>query len=152
MCHSTESAKVDDLVWVMDTQRRKGRSPKLSMNWDGPYKVERVISDWLYQLRKGHCKSQVMHHNRLKPDMGTNPAVEHETEEAEEATQELHALAAEEIASGELAEEIASEEGREDLIVQVEEEPAFTPDPTPTTVPVHTRAGRAPKRPHYLRD
>ena len=144
--------KVDDLVWVRDTRRRKGRSPKLAMNWDGPYKVERVISDWLYQLKKGQGKSQVMHHNRLKPDMGTNPAIEHEAEDAEEATQELHALAAEEIASGELAEEIASEEGREDLIVQVEEEPAlFTPSPTPTAVQ-RTRAGRAPRRPRYLQD
>ena len=133
--------QVGDKVWLHDVRRRKGLSPKLSFNWDGPYTVKRVISDWLYQIVKGEGKAKVVHHNRLKADMGSNPVDHPEEEESTpaQAPQEL---------------EVASGDEGEDLIVSDDPEEVDTL-PIPETAPVLpavTRAGRVSKRPGHLRD
>ena len=74
-----------DRVWLQNKRRRKGLSPKLAAKWLGPYQVTRVISDWLYQVQKGDGKLQVVHHNRLKPDMGCNPNAEPDIQEFNES-------------------------------------------------------------------
>jgi hypothetical protein len=60
-----------DLVWLHDTRRRKGLSPKLQKRWDGPYTIVSRISDLNYEVRKpGGRKMTIVHHNRLKPYYG----------------------------------------------------------------------------------
>jgi transposase InsO family protein len=63
---------VGDQVWLQENRRYKGLSPKLSAKWVGPYSVLQVMSDWLVRIKKG-SRSQVVHHNRIKPHTGNNP-------------------------------------------------------------------------------
>ena len=55
-----------DKVWLHQTRRFKGLSPKLQSRWVGPYKVVQRISDIVYKIKKTG-KSIIVHHNRLKP-------------------------------------------------------------------------------------
>ena len=58
-------------VWLHNPQRKKGRSPKLSRNWEGPYVVVKQINDVVVQIKKGpQAKPKVVHINRLKPYTG----------------------------------------------------------------------------------
>ena len=46
-------------------------SPKLQRNWDGPYLIVDVLSYLIYKIQKSTLsKSQVVHHDRLKPYYG----------------------------------------------------------------------------------
>ena len=36
---SSAGFNVNDLVWLYNLQRRKGQSPKLQQNWEGPYQI-----------------------------------------------------------------------------------------------------------------
>uniref|UniRef100_H3AH72 Gypsy retrotransposon integrase-like protein 1 n=1 Tax=Latimeria chalumnae TaxID=7897 RepID=H3AH72_LATCH len=55
-----------DLVWLYNPQRRKGRSPKLSRAWEGPYKVLHRITDVVYWIQYGpRTKPKVIHRDRL---------------------------------------------------------------------------------------
>jgi transposase InsO family protein len=70
--------KPGDKVWLTQTRRFKGISPKLQSKWIGPYTVVKKISDVVYKVKKSTGKSIVVHHNRLKPylqrekDVNTN--------------------------------------------------------------------------------
>ncbi len=58
-------------VWLYNPQRRKGRSPKLSRNWDGPYVVVKQLNDVVVRIKKNRqAKPKVVHSNRLKPYKG----------------------------------------------------------------------------------
>ena len=58
-------------VWLYNPQRRKGRSPKLSRNWDGPYLVVKQLNDVVVRIKKSRkAKPKVVHINRLKPYTG----------------------------------------------------------------------------------
>ena len=60
-------------VWLHNPQRKKGRSPKLSRNWDGPYVVMNRINDIVVRIRKSlRANPKVVHVNRLKPYNGDN--------------------------------------------------------------------------------
>ena len=55
-------------VWLHSPQRKKGRSPKLSRNWDGSYVVVKDINDVVVRMKRSRqAKSKVVHINRLKP-------------------------------------------------------------------------------------
>ena len=63
--------EVGTSVWLHNPQRRKGKSPKLSRNWDGPYVVTDPVNEIVVRIRKSpQAKPKVVHVNRLKPYNG----------------------------------------------------------------------------------
>jgi hypothetical protein len=71
---SKHSLHVDDPVWLRIFIHSKGLSKKLSLNWDGPYKVTHKISDVTYKVQKSQrSKPKIVHFNRLKPYKGSLP-------------------------------------------------------------------------------
>lgn len=62
-----------DLVWLYNPQRRRGYSPKLQRNWEGPYEIVKRINDVVYRIKKQPTgKPRVVHYNRLAPFAGDN--------------------------------------------------------------------------------
>ena len=56
----------DELVWLFNPKRRKGISPKLTCDWEGPYVILKRINELLYRIRKSaREKPRVVHRNRL---------------------------------------------------------------------------------------
>ena len=63
---SDDTFKAGDLVWVYNTKRRKGLSPKLMCDWEGPCVIVKQINELLYRVRKSNRdKPRVIHRNRL---------------------------------------------------------------------------------------
>ncbi len=62
---SQRSYRTGDLVWVVDSSTKVGRSSKLHPPWKGPALVTKVLSPALYVVedRKGR---HVLHHDKLK--------------------------------------------------------------------------------------
>lgn len=57
----------DDRVWLYNPQRKKGRSPKLTPAWEGPYTVIKRINDVVYRIQRSpRSKMKVVHLDRLK--------------------------------------------------------------------------------------
>ena len=55
-----------DQVWLFNPKRRRGRSPKLQSNWEGPYTVKKRINDVVYRIQQeGQRKFKVVHLDRL---------------------------------------------------------------------------------------
>ena len=50
---SDDTFKVGDLVWVYNPRRRKGLSPKLTCDWEGPCVIVKQINE-LYRVRKSN--------------------------------------------------------------------------------------------------
>ncbi|GFX64799.1 retrovirus-related Pol polyprotein from transposon 412 [Trichonephila clavipes] len=60
-----------DKVWLWNPKRRKGLSPKLQTNWEGPYTVLKRLNEVVVWIQKSpHSKSKVIHYNRLAPYLG----------------------------------------------------------------------------------
>ena len=60
--------EVGDAVWLYNPKRKRGRSPKLSPAWEGPYIIVTRINDVVYRIQKTKkSKMKVVHVNRLKP-------------------------------------------------------------------------------------
>lgn len=60
--------KLNDQVWVKTFTKSKGISPKLSARWTGPFRVIKVISNLVLQIKNVKTgKVLNVHHNRLKP-------------------------------------------------------------------------------------
>ncbi|GFX05135.1 retrovirus-related Pol polyprotein from transposon 412 [Trichonephila clavipes] len=60
-----------DKVWLWNPKRRKGLSPKLQTNWEGPYTVLKRLNDAVVRIQKSpHSKPKLMHYNRLAPYLG----------------------------------------------------------------------------------
>ncbi|GFW72825.1 retrovirus-related Pol polyprotein from transposon 412 [Trichonephila clavipes] len=60
-----------DKVWLWNPKRRKGLSPKLQTNWEGPYKVLKRLNDVVVRIQKSpHSKTKVIHYNMLAPYLG----------------------------------------------------------------------------------
>ncbi|KAJ8947826.1 hypothetical protein NQ318_009970 [Aromia moschata] len=60
-------------VWLYNSQRRRGLSPKLQSSWEGPYEVVTRINDVVYRIQKlPRGKPRVVHFNRLAPFAGSN--------------------------------------------------------------------------------
>ncbi|GBM54890.1 hypothetical protein AVEN_158322-1 [Araneus ventricosus] len=43
--------KEGDLVWMYNPKRRRGPSPKLQQNWEGPYTIVKKLNDIVYRGR-----------------------------------------------------------------------------------------------------
>jgi hypothetical protein len=61
--------KVGDSVWVRSQVTRPGVSAKLSMTWEGPYTVVKVISPSVYQVQDSSGISFVRNLRQLKPNV-----------------------------------------------------------------------------------
>ncbi|GFT36283.1 retrovirus-related Pol polyprotein from transposon 412 [Trichonephila clavipes] len=60
-----------DKVWLWNPKRRKGLSPKLQTNWEGPYTVLKRLNDVVVRIQKSpHSKPKVTQYNRLAPYLG----------------------------------------------------------------------------------
>ncbi|GFU77781.1 retrovirus-related Pol polyprotein from transposon 412 [Trichonephila clavipes] len=60
-----------DEVWLWNSKRRKGLSPNLQRNWEGPYTVLKRLNDVVVRIQKSpHSKPKVIHYNRLAPYLG----------------------------------------------------------------------------------
>ncbi|GFU08175.1 retrovirus-related Pol polyprotein from transposon 412 [Trichonephila clavipes] len=62
-----------DKVWLWNPKRRKGLSPKLQTNWEGPYTVLKRLNDVMVRIQKSpHSKTKVIlvQYNRLTPYLG----------------------------------------------------------------------------------
>ena len=56
------------LVYVRTNIKKKGLSPKLQPNWEGPFIIVRKISDLIFEIRSSQAgRTKVIHHDRLKP-------------------------------------------------------------------------------------
>ena len=63
---SEETFEAGDLVWLHNPRRRKGLSPKLTCNWEGPFVIVKQVNELLYRIRKSNCdKPRIVHRNRL---------------------------------------------------------------------------------------
>ncbi|GFV82415.1 retrovirus-related Pol polyprotein from transposon 412 [Trichonephila clavipes] len=60
-----------DKVWLWNLKRRKGLSPKLQTNWEGPYTVLKRLNEVVVRIQKSpHSKPKVIHYNRLALYLG----------------------------------------------------------------------------------
>lgn len=69
----TEDCKINEgmHVWLHNPAGKKGKSPKLSLPWEGPYKVVERLTDVVFRIKKGRYGSfVVVHADRLKPYEG----------------------------------------------------------------------------------
>ena len=58
--------KVGDSVWLYNPIRKKGRTPKLDMMWQGPYGIVNLIGEVLAEIRSGkRNKSRIVHVDKL---------------------------------------------------------------------------------------
>ncbi|GBM64119.1 hypothetical protein AVEN_103557-1 [Araneus ventricosus] len=58
--------KEGDLDWMYNPKRRRGLSPKLQQNWEGPYTVVKKLNDVAYKVQRSpNVKPKVIHINRL---------------------------------------------------------------------------------------
>ena len=63
---NTSGFQEGDLVWLYNPRRRRGRSPKLQQDWEGPYSVIKRINDVVYRIQKGaRARMKVVHVDRL---------------------------------------------------------------------------------------
>ncbi|XP_063911955.1 uncharacterized protein LOC135128808 [Zophobas morio] len=57
--------KEGDKVWLYNPHRRRGRSPKLQRNWEGPYEVKKCWNDVVYRIQRGQGRPKVVYSDRL---------------------------------------------------------------------------------------
>ncbi|UYV77341.1 hypothetical protein LAZ67_15000553 [Cordylochernes scorpioides] len=71
---SHKTFKEGEMVWLHNPQRKKGLSPKLQYQWEGPYKIIKCLNDVIYRIQKTRTsKPKVVHYNRLAPLRGSVP-------------------------------------------------------------------------------
>ena len=56
-----------DLVWVMNKERKKGKTPKLQPKWKGPCLVTRAFNDVVVAVHLSPRKCSNLHVDLLKP-------------------------------------------------------------------------------------
>lgn len=63
---NTHAFKEGDQVWLHNPRRKKGVSPKLTSDWEGPYSVLKKINDVVYRIQlTRRSKPRVVHRDRL---------------------------------------------------------------------------------------
>ncbi|KAJ8017967.1 hypothetical protein HOLleu_44301 [Holothuria leucospilota] len=63
-----------DFVWLMNSNKKKGLSPKLRRKWIGPGLILKRVTDVVYRVKMGpKRRPQVVHCDRLKPYLGDDP-------------------------------------------------------------------------------
>ncbi|UYV60362.1 hypothetical protein LAZ67_1000951 [Cordylochernes scorpioides] len=71
---SHKTFKEGEMVWLHNPQRKKGLSPKLQYQWEGPYKIIKCLNDVIYRIQKTQTsKPKVVHYKRLAPFRGVLP-------------------------------------------------------------------------------
>ncbi|UYV64569.1 hypothetical protein LAZ67_3001200, partial [Cordylochernes scorpioides] len=71
---SNKTFKEGEMVWLHDPRRKKGLSPKLQYQWEGPFKIIKCLNDVIYRFQKTPTsKPKVLHYNRLAPFRGSVP-------------------------------------------------------------------------------
>lgn len=74
LLQTVEPLERGDPVWLYQPQRKRGLSPKLQSNWEGPYLIIKKINDLVYRVQQGpRTKAKVVHRNRLWRYSGSNP-------------------------------------------------------------------------------
>ncbi len=53
-------------MYMRDSTKKKGQSPKLQAPWKGPFVISASCGPVLYEVQRLRQK-RIMHHNRLKP-------------------------------------------------------------------------------------
>ena len=57
---------VGQSVWLYNPRRRRGRTPKLDIPWEGPYAIVRILGDVLYEIQASRrSKSKIVHVDKL---------------------------------------------------------------------------------------
>ncbi|GBM70035.1 Retrovirus-related Pol polyprotein from transposon 412 [Araneus ventricosus] len=65
--------KEGHLVWMYNPKRRRGLSPKLQQNWEGPYTVVKKLNNVVYRVQRSpNAKPKVIHINRPAPYRATD--------------------------------------------------------------------------------
>ncbi|GBO32566.1 Retrovirus-related Pol polyprotein from transposon 297 [Araneus ventricosus] len=65
--------KERDRVWMYNSKRRRGLSPKLQRNCEGPYTIFKKLNDVIYRVQRSpNAKPKVIHINRLTPYRATD--------------------------------------------------------------------------------
>ena len=59
--------KEGEIVWVMNKERKKGKSPKLQPNWKGPCLVAKIFNDVVVSVYLTQKKCINLHSDMLKP-------------------------------------------------------------------------------------
>ena len=55
---------VGDLVWLYNPRKQKGRSLKLTRQWEGPYIILKSLNDLVYRIQRSRqAKPKVVHRN-----------------------------------------------------------------------------------------
>ncbi|GBN65237.1 hypothetical protein AVEN_103974-1 [Araneus ventricosus] len=58
----------EDQVWMYNPKRRRGLSPKLQQNWEGPYTIVKKLNDVICRVQRSpNAKPKVIHINWLTP-------------------------------------------------------------------------------------
>ncbi|GBM53778.1 hypothetical protein AVEN_145349-1 [Araneus ventricosus] len=58
---------------MYNPKRRRGPSPKLQQNWEGPYTVVKKLNDVVYRVQRSpNAKPEVIHIIRLAPYRATD--------------------------------------------------------------------------------
>ena len=58
-------------VWLCNPKRKKGRTPKIDVPWEGHYAVEAILGGILGVIQMSRrCKAQVVHVDKLVPVRG----------------------------------------------------------------------------------
>ncbi|UYV64161.1 CPNE9 [Cordylochernes scorpioides] len=64
---SDKTFKEGEMVWLHNPQRKKGLSPKLQYQWEGPYKIIKCLNDVIFRIQKtSTSKPKVVHYYRTK--------------------------------------------------------------------------------------
>ena len=62
---------VGEAVWLHNPSKKRGISPKLQCDWEGPYLIIRHLTDTVLVIqRHKHTLPKMVHYNRLKPFCG----------------------------------------------------------------------------------
>ncbi|MBJ5584764.1 hypothetical protein JGG81_25530 [Salmonella enterica subsp. enterica serovar Typhimurium] len=82
--------KEGELVWIFSPCRRKGLSPKLQRNWDGPYKVIKKLNDVVYRVQRRSSSSyKFVHIDRIAPyQIGANENVDIAADQSYESSRD----------------------------------------------------------------
>ncbi|GBN47936.1 hypothetical protein AVEN_211692-1 [Araneus ventricosus] len=71
---------------MYNPKRRRGLSPKLQQNWEGPSTVVKKLNDVVYRVQRSpNAKPKVIHINRLAPYRATDHS-SNETSDAFDAS------------------------------------------------------------------
>jgi transposase InsO family protein len=70
---ASQKFQVNDLIWLLNEKREEGTCQKLQPLYEGPLLITNKFNDWLYEIQLNkNGKRKVIHHDKLKPYLGTD--------------------------------------------------------------------------------